>query len=76
MGFQNVGNVDMYCVGNYSCTVTSTIFVFIIKIIYVLFWTWILSLICNTGATYISWILVLFPIILFFVLIAAFMIWT
>lgn len=73
MGLQNIGNTDIYCIGNYTCSVYSTILIFIIKIIYILFWTWILNLICDAGVPYISWFLVLFPFILFFFLILLFM---
>ena len=71
---QNLGNSNSYHVGNFSCRVPSTIIVFIIKLIYILFWTWILNLICKDGHTGISWLLVLLPFILFFVLIGMIMI--
>lgn len=68
MAFQNLGNENVYCLGMYSCNVSSVYLIFILKIVYVLFWTWVLNLICRAGAPIISWLLVLFPIILFFVL--------
>lgn len=74
MGMQNIGNTNIYCIGTYSCDVYSTIIIFIIKLIYIIFWTWILNLICNAGVPYVSWILVLFPFILFFLLIIMYMI--
>lgn len=74
MGMQNIGNTDIYCIGNYYCDVYSTKILFVIKIIYVLFWTWILNLICNSGFSGVSWFLVLFPFILLFLLIILFMI--
>lgn len=67
--FQNLGNTDMYLLGDFSCKVPSTILIFIVKLIYILFWTWILNLICKDGYTAISWLLVLFPFILLFVII-------
>lgn len=72
---QNYGNVNTYCVGSYSCSVTSTILIFIIKALYVLFWTWILNLICRSGSPNIAWFLVLLPFILFFVFISLFFIY-
>jgi hypothetical protein len=48
--------------------------VFIIKLIYILFWTWVLNLICKDGHTNISWLLVLLPFILLFVMIGLLMI--
>lgn len=74
MAMQNIGNVDIYCIGNYSCSVYSTILIFFIKLIYIIFWTWVLNLICDAGVPYISWFLVLFPFILFFLFVAIFMI--
>jgi hypothetical protein len=73
IGLQNYNNIDVYCIGDYSCK-TSTALMFVIKIIYVLFWTWILNIICNAGAEYVAWFLVLFPYILLFILISMMMI--
>jgi hypothetical protein len=69
MGFQNFGNANMYCLGTYSCGVYSTIMVFLIKFVYILFWTWILNLMCRAGAGSLAWFFVLFPFILMFILI-------
>jgi len=71
---QNIGNSNSYNVGSFSCRVPSTIIVFIVKIIYILFWTWILNLICKDGHSEISWLLILFPFILLFVIIGLLMI--
>lgn len=70
MFFQNFGNRNIYCLGSYNCDVSNVSIIFIIKILYVLFWTWILSLICESGYKNVAWLLVLFPFILFFILIA------
>jgi hypothetical protein len=72
--FQNLGNSNSYTVGSFSCRVPSTMMVFIIKLIYILFWTWVLNLICKDGHTGISWLLILLPWILLFVLIGMLMI--
>lgn len=76
MFIQNYGfNVsNTYCLGSYTCNVSSILLIFIIKFIYILFWTWILNLICNAGATNVAWFLVLLPFILMFVLIALMMV--
>jgi len=71
---QNYNYTDTYCLGSYSCDVSSTMMIFIIKIIYVLFWTWVLNLICRAGAPNFAWFLVLFPIILMFLLISLLMV--
>ena len=69
MGAQNYGNVNTYCLGSYSCQVTSTFLIFAIKLMYVIFWTWVLNLMCKNGDTTLSWIFVLFPFVLFFAIV-------
>ena len=61
---QNLGNQNSYTMGSFSCRVPNTTLVFIIKLIYILFWTWVL----------ISWLLVLLPFILLFVMMGLLMI--
>lgn len=73
MAFMNYGNERVYCIGYYSCDVSSVYLIFILKLLYIIFWTWVLNLICGAGASVISWLLVLFPIILFFILIGLMM---
>ena len=68
MFFQNSGNIDTYCLGAYKCDVSSTALIFTIKILYILFWTWVLNLICRSGSSGFAWFLVLLPFLLFFVL--------
>ena len=73
MALQNYNNDDVYCLGYYSCQV-DTVLVFIIKIVYILFWTWILNIICSAGAVNVAWFLVLLPYIVLFILLASLMI--
>ena len=70
MYIQNRNNVDVYCLGAYECDVTNVTAIFLVKFVYILFWTWILNLICKSGWTSIAWLLLLLPIIMFFLLIA------
>jgi hypothetical protein len=72
--FQNLGNNHSYHVGSFSCRVPNTMAVFIIKLIYVLFWTYVLNLICKDGHVGVSWLLVLLPWLLLFVMIGLLMI--
>ena len=60
------GRSNMYTLGNFSTPVPHTGLVFIVKIVYILFWTWILNLMCKDGHREISWFLVLLPFILYF----------
>jgi hypothetical protein len=71
--FQNLGNDGIYSLGSYSTRVPSTVLVFIFKFIYVLFWTYILNLICKDGHKEISWFLVLLPFLLLFVILGLMM---
>ena len=70
---QNGSNSNTYCMGNYSCQVPNIYLIFVIKLLYVLFWTWILNLLCKSGYPGVSWALFLFPFILMFIFIIAFM---
>lgn len=74
MYLQNFSSEKVYCLGSYSCNVPSVFLIFVVKLLYILFWTWILNLICRDGHSMIAWVLVLFPILLFFVLIGLMMI--
>ena len=65
---QNLGNTNSYHVGSFSCRVPNTAIVFIVKLIYILFWTYILNLICKDGHVGMSWLLILLPWILLFVI--------
>jgi len=71
--FQNLGNSNSYTVGSFSCRVPNTAMVFIVKLMYVIFWTYVLNLICKDGHTNLSWLLVLLPWILLFVMIGILM---
>jgi hypothetical protein len=72
MLIQNMYNSDTYCMGNYTCKVSNLYLIFIVKLVYILIWTWVLNLICKAGAPVVSWILVLFPLILMFIFISMF----
>ena len=72
--FQNIGNSNTYTLGAFSCNVPSTILLFVAKLIYILFWTWVLNLICKDGHKEISWFLVLLPFVLLFVILGLIMV--
>ena len=67
LAIQNFGQDTTYCVGNLSCNVSSVLSIFLSKAVYVIFWTWLLNKLCKMGLTNISWFLVLFPFVLYFV---------
>jgi len=66
---QNLGNSSSFTVGSFSCMVPNTAFIFVLKFTYIVFWTWILNLICNFGLEWLSWIFVLLPFIIMFILV-------
>lgn len=68
----NHSRADIYCLGEYMCNANKTVVIFT-SIIYMLFWTWVLNIICRAGASYVAWILVLLPFLLFFVALLSFM---
>ena len=55
-----------YCVGKYECDFINKPLAFIMKFVYILFWTWLLNTLCKRGYRNISWIVVLFPFLLYF----------
>lgn len=70
IAFQNYGmSPNMYCVGNIQCPVQTTTPIFIMKILYVIFWTFILNALCSYGYYQLSWFLLLLPFILFFIMV-------
>ena len=73
IALQNYGQGYNYCVGTHSCPTSNVTLLFVIKILYVLFWTWILNLFCKNGYEMVSWVLVIIPIVLMFVFIAVYM---
>ena len=70
IAFQNYGmSPNMYCVGNVQCPVQSSAPIFIMKILYVTFWTFILNTLCSYGYNQLAWFLLLLPFILFFIMV-------
>ena len=70
MFFQNIGNDQIFCLGELGCYSENSIYILLFKAVYIVFWTWLLNIICRGGGTLFSWLLVLLPFILFFILVA------
>ena len=71
--FQNASNTNSYCVGVFECEVPDVATLFIVKGIYIAFWTFILNAICKGGGKHgvsIAWFLVLVPFLLMAIAIA------
>ena len=60
---------NMICVNNTKCDVGNKVVFFTVEGILILFWTFILDLLCKSGYKLLSWLLILLPFILFFILI-------
>ena len=67
---QNMRRFDNsnYKCGSFSVNVPSVMLIFAFKIVYILFWTYVLNLLCKDNNVRLAWLLVLFPIILLFVI--------
>lgn len=74
MFIQNLGNINVYCLGVYKCDVSSVSLIFTIKLLYILFWTWLLNIICKNGSPEVAWFLLLFPFLILFIMLAMLMI--
>ena len=72
---QNIGNNKNYNLGIFSCRVPNCFAVFIFKVLYILFWTWVLNLICKDGHSKIAWFLVLLPFIMLFTIMGSVMVY-
>ena len=70
--FQNLNNPNEYCVGSMKCNTEKKHVVFIGKVLYIIFWNWLLDLMCKGGYTNVAWFILFFPFILFFILLALF----
>ena len=69
---QNIGQQNKYCIGSLNADLPcNNMTVFVFKVMYVLVWTWILQKLCSRGYKSVSWLLVLLPFVLMFVLLAS-----
>jgi hypothetical protein len=73
MAFQNLGGNHMYCIGLYDCNVSSVAMIFVLKILYIVFWTWVLNVICRGGVPALSWFFVISPFVMMFIFIGMLM---
>jgi len=74
LGVQNLEDSERLCLGDYSCYVGSNTLVFLLNAVYILFWTFVLDLMCKNGYSSLSWFVLLLPFILSFVFLALIMI--
>ena len=69
MMIQNAGSSNTYCVGMFECEAKNIPLIFVMKFLYVAFWTFVLDSICKAGHKRIAWFILLLPIIMFFTII-------
>ena len=59
-----------HCFGSNACNAPFSQYMFavyIVKFVYILFWTWLLNIVCRKVSPSIAWLIALFPFILFFI---------
>ena len=67
MNLSNSGT-NTLCVGNYECPTESLLMVYLTKGLYILFMTIVLDSLCKNGYANISWFLVFFPLLFYFII--------
>lgn len=70
LGVSNLGSDNRLCIGDYNCSVQSNTIIFVLNAIYILFWTFILDLMCKNGYSALSWFVLLLPFIIYFIILA------
>lgn len=60
--FMNTEMMKSYCAGR--CSPVQVILFFLLKLIFIIFWTWVLNVLCRGGAGWLSWFMVIFPFIM------------
>jgi hypothetical protein len=63
---QNIGARNSFTLGSYSVPHTNPMLILLFNAAYIAVWTWMLNMVCKIN-TNISWVIVLFPIILLFI---------
>jgi len=65
---------DQICIGDYHCYIGNNTVVFILNAVYILFWTFILDLMCKSGYSNLSWFVLLLPFIILFIVFTSLMV--
>lgn len=73
---QNLFSKDSfkYCAGSFACEVSSISAIFLMKAVYIIFWTFVLNALCDYGYTKLSWFIFLLPYLLLAILVGFLMI--
>ena len=70
---QNIGKEKEFRLGDFECDVECTSVVFILKCLWIGFWSFVLDSICKAGHTKIAWFIFLLPFIVAFLIMGTFM---
>lgn len=57
---------NVFCMGKYHCNKVTKSNAFVLQTFYILFWTWLLNNLCKCGFINVSWVIVLFPFVMYF----------
>jgi hypothetical protein len=60
--------ISLLAIVYFIFTESYNILFYVFNILMILLWTWILNVICGAGYKWVSWVLVLFPFIILFLL--------
>ena len=63
-----------YCAGSFTCQVSSVSVIFLLKALYIVFWTFVLNALCDYGFKKLSWFIFLLPYLLLAVLVGFLMV--
>lgn len=60
MMYQNRYYPNVYCVGE-NCGLTNWTGIYLVKAVFILFWVWVLNILCANNFGFIAWLFVLIP---------------
>ena len=71
---QNIfnGKINELCAGSFTCSVSNVGIIFLLKFLYIIFWTFVLNALCDYGYKKLAWFVVLIPFILMALILALF----
>lgn len=69
--YQNRYYPNVYCVGE-NCGLTNWTGIYLIKVVFILFWAWVLNILCANNHELIAWILVVVPPVIYIWLLLSF----
>jgi len=75
LSVQNRLNTNTYCLGEYECSSGNNSLLLLIQILYILFFTFLLNILCRYISPFFSWILVITGILVFFISLGYFIIY-